>query len=194
MQKIPKFTRPTFGEALNAWKATLSQHGLPADLIWIFDENLCYEEDPAARGKLKLGFQTRFAPPPPDAEHIAYDHFAGFEAPIVFYRIGSCRGKSVCLLLCDGWFQSKGENEGFHRREDWLISFRPGGAEPVEEITDPQRWKQRIVRDRPLQDLDFCMSLRAVHEMLAHGRVLTAYEHYALRLFNAWHRLLARTD
>jgi hypothetical protein len=194
MEKISKFIRPTFGEAVAAWKAALSQRALPTDLIWIFDENLCYEENPAAPGKLKLGFQTRFAPPPADAEHIAYDYFAGFEAPVVFYRIGSCDGKSVCALLCDVWFQSKGEAEGFHRRDDWLIAFRPGGAEPVEEITDLQRWKQRLVRDRPLQDLDFAMSLRAVHEMLAHGRVLTAYEHYALRLFQAWRRLLTRTN
>ena len=143
---------------------------------------------------MKLGFQTRFAPPPPDAEHIAYDYFAGFEAPIVFYRIGSSSGKSVCLLLCNVWFLSKAENEGFHRRDDWLISFRPGPKEAVEEITDLQRWKQRIVRDRPLQDLDFAMSLRAVHEMLAHGRVLSAYEHYALRLFQTWRRWVARTS
>jgi hypothetical protein len=194
MQKIQKFTRPTFGEALNTWKTLLSQRSLPSDLIWIFDENLCYEGDPAVPGNLKLAFQTQFAPPPPDAEHIAFDYFTGFEARIVFYRIGSSGGKSVCLLLCDEWFESKAEADGFHRRDDWLISFRPGAAEQLEEITDPQRWKQRVVRDRPLHDLDFCMSLRAVHEMLAHGRVLTAYEHYALRLFHAWRRLLARAD
>ena len=34
------------------------------------------------------------------------------------------------------------------------------------------------------------MTLRAVHETLAHGRVLTAYEHYALKLLDAWRRLL----
>jgi hypothetical protein len=36
------------------------------------------------------------------------------------------------------------------------------------------------------------MSLRAVHEMLAHGRVLTSYEHYALKLLGAWRRLVER--
>ena len=49
-----------------------------------------------------------------------------------------------------------------------------------------QRWKQRILRDRPLHDLDFSMSLRSVHEILAHGRVLTAYEHYALKFLHGW--------
>ena len=33
------------------------------------------------------------------------------------------------------------------------------------------------------------MTLRAVHETLAHGRVLTAYERYALRFLHAWGRL-----
>ncbi len=194
MEHTPKFVRPTFGEALNAWKAALSQRGFPTGLVWTFDENLCFEKDPAAGSNFKLGFQTRFAPPPPEAEQIAYEHFAAFEAPIVFYRIGSWSGKSVCLLLCDEWFKSKGEKEGFIRRDEWLISFRPGGAEEIEEITDLQRWKQRILRERPLHDLDFCMTLRAVHETLAHGRVLTSYEHYALKLLHAWRRLLTPTE
>jgi len=86
--------------------------------------------------------------------------------------------------------EPKGESEGFLRRDDWLISFRPGGREEIEEITDEQRWKQRIQRDRPLHDLDFCMMLRAVHETLAHGRALTAYEHYALKFLDAWRHLL----
>jgi hypothetical protein len=30
--------------------------------------------------------------------------------------------------------------------------------------------------------LDFCMTLQAVHETLAHGRVLTPYEQYALKI------------
>jgi hypothetical protein len=34
------------------------------------------------------------------------------------------------------------------------------------------------------------MTLRAVHETLAHGRVLSAYEHYALKLLHAWKRLI----
>jgi hypothetical protein len=194
MEKSSRFTRPTFSEALKTWKATLSQRGFPAELVWVFDENLCFEKDPADGGKFKLGFQTCFAPPPPDAEQIAYEHFAGFQAPVIFYRIGSSHGKSVCLLLCDEWFQAKGEKDGFIRRDEWLISFQPGGPEEIEEITDAQRWKQRIMRDRPLHDLDFCMTLQAVHETLAHGRVLTAYEHYALKLLHAWRRLLTQKE
>ncbi|MEI6569278.1 MAG: hypothetical protein WCR20_21540, partial [Verrucomicrobiota bacterium] len=62
----------------------------------------------------------------------------------------------------------------------------------LEEITDFQRWRQRLMKSRPLHDLDFCMDLKAVHEILAHGRVLTAYEHYALRFLHAWGRLLPR--
>jgi hypothetical protein len=194
MANSPKFTRPAFGESLKAWQAVLSERGLPTDLLWVFDENLCFEEDPASKDKFKLGFQTRFTPPPPDAGQIAYDHFCEFQAPIVFYRIGSCGGKSLCLLLCDDWFRPKGEKDGFIRRDDWLIAFRPGGPEKIEEIADEARWKRRILKNRPLHDMDFCMPLQAIHEILAHGRVLTAYEHYALRFLDAWRRLITPAE
>jgi hypothetical protein len=68
--------------------------------------------------------------------------------------------------------------------------FRPGPPGDIEEVKDRQRWEKRIVRDRSLQDLDFCMTLRAVHEMLAHGRVLTAYERYALKLLHVWRHFM----
>lgn len=190
MSNIPKFSRPPFSEALSAWKTVLAEHHLPTDLIWIFDENLCFEKDSAAAGGFELGFQTRFAPPPTNAAQVGYDFFCKFEARLVLYRMGSCRGKSVCLLLCDGWFESKAEKDGFLRRDEWLMSFRPGAKEESEEITEEQRWQERILRDRPLHDLDFCMTLKSVHELLAHGRVLSTYEHYALRLLHSWHRLL----
>jgi len=183
MPNLPQFARPPFSEALNEWKNILAQRGLPTDIVWIYDENLCFEKDAKAKDGFKLGFQTQITPPPAEAAKIAFDHFCEFEARVVFYRIGSSRGKSVCLILCDGWFESKGEGEGFIRRDQWLMSFRPGGAEQLEEITDEQRWKQRILRDRPLHDLDFCMTLQAVHETLAHGRVLTPYEQFALKVF-----------
>ena len=184
------YTRPTFEEALTAWKECLSQCGLPTNPVWIFDENLCFEPDTAKPGGFRLGFQTAFTPPPPEAERIAYDHFCEFDARLVWYRIGSCGGKSVCLLLCDEWFEPKGEAEGFLRRDNWRMAFRPGTVEEVELITDRKRWESRILRARPLHDLDFCMTLRAVHETLAHGRVLTTYEHYALKLLHAWGRFL----
>ncbi len=190
MANTSSYTRPSFDEALSTWKACLAQRGLPTELTWIFDENLCFEPDPASPGGFRLGFQTAFTPPPPDAEQIAYDYFSEFDAPLVFYRLGSSGGKSVCVLLCDEWFKSRSEADGFLRREEWRLAFRPGTAEEVEQITDRQRWTGRILRQRPLHDLDFCMTLRAVHETLAHGRVLTTYEHYALKLLHIWKRLL----
>ncbi len=185
MPNLPQFARPSFTVALTEWKALLGQHRLPTELVWIFDENLCFEKDPSAKGGFKLGFQTQITPPPADAEQIAYAHFCDFEARVVFYRLGSHGGKSVCVLLCDGWFESKGETEGFIRRDHWLISFRPGAAGEIEEVTDETRWKRRIVRNRPLHDLDFCMSLQAIHETLAHGRVLTPYEQFALKILGS---------
>jgi hypothetical protein len=189
MANLPQFTRPTYNDALNAWKKLLAERKFPTDLLWIFDEHLCFEKENGKEG-FKLGYQTKITPPPPDAERVAFSYFSDFEARLVFYRIGSSNGKSVCLMLCDEWFEPKGEKEGFTRRDEWLMSFYPGAAVEVEEIADEQRWRQRILRDRPLHDLDFSMSLRAVHEILAHGRVLTAYEHYALRFLHAWRRLL----
>ena len=188
------YTRPPYEEALAAWHSLLKQHGPPAECSWVFDENLCFEKDSAAADGFRLGFQTRFTPPPPDAERIAYDHFAESEARLVFYRIGSCRGKSISLLLCDPWFEGKQSADGFNRRDEWLMSFYPGSSREVEEIVDRSRWENRILRDRPLHDLDFCMTLRAIHETLAHGRVLTAYERYALQLLSSWRRIFASAD
>jgi len=190
MANIPRFTRPTFQAALKEWKSILADRKYSTDLLWLFDENLCFEKSAAGKDGFKLGFQTQFTPPPQEAEQIGYEHFRDFEARIVFYRIGSARGKSVCVLLCDEWFESRDDKTGFVRRDDWLISFRPGDADEIEEITDEARWKERILRGRPLHDLDFCMTLQAVHETLAHGRVLSSYEHYALKFLHAWRRWL----
>ena len=76
------------------------------------------------------------------------------------------------------------------RRDEWLMSFRPGGNEEVAEVTDEERWKKRLLRDRPLHDLDFCMTLRSIHELMAHGRELSTYERYALRFLHAWRRFV----
>ena len=190
MPQTPPLVRPTYADALAAWKSLLAARLLPADLLWVFDENLCFEEDPAHPGQFTLAFQTRFSPLPPGADEIAYEHFTEFDFPIVFYRLGTAAGKSVCVMLADDWFRNKGEPEGFVRRDEWQIAFRPGTAEAIEEVTDPARWERRILRNRPLHDLDFCMTLRAVHETLAHGRVLSTYEHYALKFLHAWRRFL----
>jgi hypothetical protein len=194
MEKKPQYTRPSFDQPCGAWTSLLQQRGLPTELIWVFDENLCFEKDPGAPGGFRLGFQTSFTPAPPEADRIAYDYFSEFDARLVFYRIGSSRGKSVCLLLCDTWFETKGDADGFLRRDEWLMAFRPGVAEEILEVKDQQRWKNRILRDRPLHDLDFCMTLRAVHETLAHGRVLSSYEHYALRFLHLWGRMLGQKE
>lgn len=193
MDNEPQFTRASFDEALKAWKTLLSARGLPTDCVWVFDENLCFEKDPAKPGAFRLGFQTAFTPPPADAEAIAYDYFADSESRLVFYRLGSCHGKSVCAVLCDAWFDTRGEADGYVRRDEWLMSFRPGGNDEVEEITDEPRWRHRLLRDRPRHDLDFCMALRAVHELIAHGRVLTTYERYAVRFFHVWWRMLGHS-
>lgn len=193
MDKVSTFERPGFEDALGAWKVLLAQRGLPTECRWVFEENLCFERDPAKPGAVRLGFQTAFTPPPPDAAGIAYDAFSEAEVRLVFYRLGSCKGESICALLCDEWFESRGEREGFIRRDEWLMSFRPGGSEEVSEISERQRWRERLLRDRPRHDLDFCMSLRAVHEVMAHGRVLTTYERYAMRFFHIWWRLLGHS-
>ena len=186
METKTSYIRPTFKDALDAWSVLLRQRGFPAQPLWIFDENLCFEREPGKPGGFRLGFQTAYTPPPADAEQIAYQHFREYPSPLVFYRIGAWNQRSVCLLLCDEWFASKGEPEGFVRRDDWGVFFRPGPHEEIEEIKDEQRWRNRIVRDRPLHDLDFCMTLRSVHETLAHGRVLSSYERYALKLLHVW--------
>jgi hypothetical protein len=186
MQNTPQYTRPPFEQALASWHKMLKESGLPPQLTWVFDENLCFEKDPASAAGFKLGFQTAFTPPPRDAEQIAYNHFMEVDAPVVWYRLGSCRDKSICLLLCDPWFQNKTEAEGFLSRPEWNMLFRTGSIQELEEVKDKQRWENRLLRDRPLHDLDFSMTLRAVHETLAHGRVLTAYERYALKMLHVW--------
>lgn len=190
MEKKTEFTRPPFDEACKSFLSLLKERNFPRELVWAFDENLCFEEAPAEPGGIRVAFQTAFSPPPPEAERIAYEHFSNFDAPLVWYRLGSCKGKSICALLCDPWFQHKSEAEGFILRPNWLMMFRPGAAAEIEEVADKSRWERRLVKGRPLQDLDFCMSLRAVHETLAHGRVLTAYERYALKLLHVWRHWL----
>ncbi|HVV70273.1 MAG TPA: hypothetical protein VHI52_02050, partial [Verrucomicrobiae bacterium] len=98
------------------------------------------------------------------------------------------------IILADKWFDQKGESDGYSKRGDWLMLFRLGPTEEVEEIKDKSRWTQRMLRDRPLHDLDFCMTLQAVHETLAHGRVLTAYDRYALRFLHVWRRFLGHSE
>jgi hypothetical protein len=188
MENTRNYQRPPFEDALAAWKTLLTQRGLSTDLLWILEENLCFEKDPGTPARVKLGFQTQFTPHPADSAKVTYHHFAEMDGRLVFYRLGANAGRSVCLLLCDPWFEPKGEADGYVRRDDWLVSFYPGANEQVEEVTDPKRWQKRIVRGRPLSAVDFCMTLAALRELKAHGRVLTPDERFGLKILRSMHR------
>jgi len=190
MSKNVYIVRPTLAKALADWQDSLKQRGFSPDCTWLFDENLVFELAEAEPGGYRLGYQVEFTPPPQGAERISYEYFADFPAPLVFYRLGSSKGKSLCLMLCDEWFASRGDQDGFTWHKESLIGHYPGRNREIDEITDLERWKNRMLKNRPLHDLDFCMPLRAVHEVLAHGRVLTTYEHYALRFLHAWRHII----
>jgi hypothetical protein len=185
METTHHYQRPPFEYAFQEWKDLLAKRGFSKDVVWILDENLVFEKDPASHAGVKLGFQTQFSPHPPDAAKDTYHHFAEMDARMVFYRLGENQGRSICIQLCDPWFEPKNESEGYIRRDDWLISFYPGGNENLEEITDRTRWQQRVVRGRPLSAVDFCMTLAALRELKAHGRVLTPDERFGLKILRS---------
>jgi hypothetical protein len=190
MQTTGRYQRPPFEDALKAWQAALAERGFSTDLVWVFEENICFERDEAAPGGVKLGFQTRFTPHPDDAAKAAYHHFAETDERLVFYRLGANAGRSICILLCDAWFEPKNEAEGYLRRDEWLTSFYPGAAEEIEEVADENRWKHRVVRGRPLSAVDFCMTLAALRELKAHGRVLTPDERFGLKILRSLRQVL----
>jgi len=185
MQTSRQYHRPPYEDALSAWKALLKERGFSTDILWILEENLCFEKDPNDLAGVTLGFQIEFTPQPADAAKVTYHHFAEMEARLAFYRLGENRGRSICIQLCDPWLEPKTESEGYIRRDDWLISFYPGSSEQIEEITDPKRWRERVVRGRPLSDVDFCMTLAALRELKAHGRVLTPDERFGLKILRS---------
>ena len=186
------YHRPELPEALDAWKQSLAAGGFSTDPLWIFEENLCFEKTRSAKGGFHLGFQTRFSPPPEDALEIAFDHFSETDKRIVFYRLGETVGKSICVLLCDQWFEKKGEADGFLRHDEWRISFHPGQADEIQEITDLGRWLRRVKRGRAFHDLDFCMTLAAIEEIRIHGRVLMPYERFASTMMERLRRVLGQ--
>ena len=192
MKSEAPFTRPSLAEALNAWKKLLAERGFATDIIWIFAENLCVEKSRAERGGIRFGFQTRFTPAPEDALDIAFDHFCGTAAPMVFYRLGERPGKSVCMLLCDSWFANKREADGFFRRDEWRVLFYPGQKDEIEEVTDLTRWLRRVKRGRAFHDLDFGMTLEAIDEMKMYGRSLAPYERFAAVMLNRLRRFLGQ--
>ena len=188
METTRRYQRPPFKDALVAWKALLTKRGLATDIVWILEENLCFEKDPGTAAGVKLGFQTQFTAHPPDAAKVIYHHFAELDARLVFYRLGANAGRSICILLCDAWFEPKNESDGYVRRDDWLVSFYPGAREEIEEVNDAKRWHERVVRGRPLSAVDFCMTLAALRELKAHGRVLNPDERFGLKILHSLRR------
>ena len=51
MSSPTSFNRPTLNEALDAWKQLLAARGFATDLLWIFEENLCFEKAPRRAGR-----------------------------------------------------------------------------------------------------------------------------------------------
>ena len=194
MSSSTSFNRPTLNVALGAWKQLLAAKALSTDLRWVFEENLCFERSrgPQDGSGFHLCYQTKFSPLPEDALDIAFDHFCETDKRIVFYRLGENAGKSICVLLCDGWFENKGEADGFLRRDEWHLSFHPGRADEIEEIVDLSRWLRRVKHGRAFHDLDFCMTLAAIDEIKTHGRVLMPYERFATTMFERLRRFLGQ--
>jgi hypothetical protein len=194
MHPAAKFTRPTLEEALATWKQLLAKHGFSTELLWIFEENLCFEKTPKAAARLRPGFQIKFTPPPDEALDTAFDHFCETDARIVFYRLGGNAQRSICLLLADPWFEAKGESDGYVRRDEWRVSFYPGRGEEIEEVTDMRRWVRRNKRARTLRPEDFCMTLAAIEEINTHGRVLAPYERFADHIVGKLRRIYAQAE
>jgi hypothetical protein len=194
MNPVGTLNRPTLLEALVAWKKMLADRGYSPELLWIFEENLCFEKAPEAPGGFHPGFQIRFTPVPDDALDIAFDHFCETDTRIVFYRLGESRNRSVCILLGDAWFDGKGEGAGYAGRDEWRMSFHPGRKEQIEEVTDMGRWMRRIKRERPLHDFDFCMALASIDEIKMHGRVLAPYERFAESIVGKLRRIFAHAE
>lgn len=193
MSKID-IARPTLEDALAAWKKCLTDHGHPSDPLWIFAENLCIEPAKNAPGGFHFAFQTKFTPPDEDALDVAFDHFSETTARMVFYRLGSHKGKSVCILLCDPWFDTKKASDGYLQRDEWKMAFHPGHPGDIEEVTDLTRWVRRVKKIRALHDFDFSMSLETIDQIKLHGRPLMPYEHMADKMLNRLRRMFGQLD
>lgn len=182
------FERPFFFDTVKEWTRLLGEHGLPPEILWVVDENLIFEKDPARPNGVRLGFQTKFTARPDELAERTYAFFSDFSARMVFYCLGTSNGRSVCMILCDPVFESRGAEDGFIRRDDWLISFHPGPGAEIEEIESEERWKNRVLRGRPLTDLDFCMPMDVLRELDAHGRPLSSYERFGVKVLGAYQR------
>jgi len=187
----PKQNRPPLSEALAAWQKHLTARSLPADCTWIFAENLCLDPSPVNSGR-RVGFQTKFTQSSEDALEMAYDLFGETDAPVIFYRLGTSGQRSICLLLCDTWFENKSAAEGFESQGDWGISFFAGQPVEIEEVTDLTRWLRREKRGNTPHELDFAMALATIDEIKIHGRTLMPYERFAESMLGRLRRMLGQ--
>jgi hypothetical protein len=94
--------------------------------------------------------------------------------------------------LCDSWFNTKDEAEGFVRRNAWGLSFFPGAGEEIEEVSDLSRWVHRVKRRHAIHALDFCMTLATVDEIKIYGRPLAPYERFAQHMLDRLRRFLGQ--
>jgi len=188
MQDAQKHQRPPYEAAIKEWQRILTIAGLPAECEWIIDENLVFEKDASNPSGVRVAFQTQFTVRPADLAQATYDFFSDFDARLVFYRLGTAGEKSVCLMLCDPVFETRGDTDGYVRRDEWLISFHPGTKAAIEEVTDAQRWKNRLTSGRPLMDVDFCMPSVVLREQEIHGRPLEPGERFGVKVVEAWQR------
>ena len=72
-----------------SWEAISN---VPSYSAWLLGSDIWRETDPQNPGKAFL-----------------QDVYTGFKTDVrlVFYRLGTSRGRSVCMLLCDEWLESK---------------------------------------------------------------------------------------
>ena len=183
-------TRPPLAKVLATWQECLAQHQFEPKALWIFAENVCVEPARGTASNVRLGFQTKFTPPADDALEIAYNLFGETQARMVFYRLGTSPRGSVCILLCDAWFEQKKPAEGYERHDEWGISFYPGQGTVIDEVTDLSRWLKRVKRGNSFHDFDFAMSLATIDEVKIHGRTLHPYERLSDNMLNRLRRVL----
>ncbi len=96
--------------------------------------------------------------------------------------------------MCDQWFEGRDVRDGFVKRDEWKISFRPGQAGSIEEVTDLTRWIRRVKSDRTFHDFDFSMSLETIEEIKLHGRPLMPYERMAQKMLTRLRRVMGQPE
>ena len=175
MDEQPDVTRPSFDEAVRAWTSFLSEQGLPTELLWVFDENVVRIP---VEGTLHFtpSFQVELDAPRPEYARIAYEYFVDSQWPMVFRAVGTNASKSLCMILCDDWFEGDDEDLGVSYRKPRHMYFDAGSGEGVAEVRDRGAWRRLKARTQALSNLDFGMTLQAVRELEQHGRILPPWQ------------------